>query len=167
MPKSEIKGRSLRGIAAGALALGSIAVATTIAYAAPREVTITVISLKAIDKADQFSKGDFYARATIDGEAQSTQPIKQSDTDKPGWKLSKKVKGGDVKVTLEVFDKDVAADDPIDINRVDNKRSLDFTVNTKSCRISGFSSGYSCGAVISRAGAEKKAAEIKFKVNVK
>lgn len=167
MLKSEIPGRSLRRLAAGVLALSSLAAAATVAYAATREVTITVLSLKAIDSADQFSKGDFYARATIDGDKQSTQPIKQSNIDKPGWKLSKKVKGGEVNVTLEILDKDVAADDPIDINRVDNKRSLDFTVNTKSCRISGFASGYSCGDVIVRTGGEKKAAEIKFRVDVK
>lgn len=159
-------GHPLRtGFAAAALALSALAAAPSAALAT--EVTVTVTKVRAIDKADEFSKGDFFARVTIDGEAQSTEPIKQQNVDKPDWKLSKKVKDGDVKVTLEILDKDVAQDDPIDINRVDNKRSLDFTVNTKSCRISGFSSGYKCGATITRTGKEKKAAEVSFKVNVK
>jgi hypothetical protein len=152
-------------LAAAALALSAFAAAPSAALAA--EVTVSVTKVSAIDKADEFSKGDFYARVTIDGETQSTQPIKQQNVDKPDWKISKKVKGGDVKVTLEILDKDVAQDDLIDINRVDNKRSLDFTVSTKSCRISGFSSSYKCGATITRAGKEKKAAEVSFKVNVK
>ena len=72
-----------------------------------------------------------------------------------------------VNVKLSVFDKDVSVDDPIDINRIDNKRDIDFTVNTKTCKVEGFSSTYKCGAKITRAGKEKKAAEVTFIVMVK
>jgi hypothetical protein len=40
-------------------------------------------------------------------------------------------------------------------------------VNTKTCRVLGFSSVYRCTSTISRAGKEKKAAEISFVVTVK
>ena len=62
--------------------------------------------------------------------------------------------------------KDIAADDPIDINRVDPKRSLDFVVNTRSCRLEGFSSPYRCGQRVVRAGGERKKAEMTFFVDV-
>lgn len=146
---------------------GALAITTPAALAAPQELTVTITGVKAIDKADEFSKGDFYARVTIDGQTQSTQPIKQQDVDKPNWKITQKVEPGIRKVKLEILDKDVSQDDPIDINRMDNKRSLEFEVNTRTCRILGFSSGYKCGATITRAGKEKKAAEISFKISVK
>ena len=57
--------------------------------------------------------------------------------------------------------------DLIDINRVANKRDLDFRVNTRTCSISGFAQGYSCRRTITRAGDEKKQAEISFKVDVR
>ena len=47
------------------------------------EITITVTHVKAIDKIDQFSKGDFYARATIGKDTQSTAVVKQQTETKP------------------------------------------------------------------------------------
>jgi hypothetical protein len=40
-------------------------------------------------------------------------------------------------------------------------------VNTRNCRIDGFSSRFKCGQKITRAGKEKKAAEVTFIVMVK
>jgi hypothetical protein len=155
--------------ALAALPLSTLALGTTATTAAAKdpEVIIKVTRLRALDQADAFSKGDFYAKVTINGEAVSTPPVKQEQSITPDWIVSKKVKAGVVKVNLAVFDKDVSVDDPIDINRVDNKRDLDFTVNTKTCKIEGFSSTYKCGAKITRAGKEKKDAEVTFIVTVK
>jgi hypothetical protein len=155
--------------ALAALPLSTLALGTTATTAAAKdpEVIIKVTRLRALDQADAFSKGDFYAKVTINGEAVSTPPVKQEQSITPDWIVSKKVKAGVVKVNLAVFDKDVSVDDPIDINRLDNKRDLDFTVNTKTCKIEGFSSTYKCGAKITRAGKEKKDAEVTFIVTVK
>lgn len=136
--------------------------------AATKEITITVTRVKPLDKADELSDGDFFARATIDGVASAIEkPTSGKGAFKPNWKLSHKVADGVIKVKLELIDKDVTADDPIDINKVANKRDLDFTVDTSSCKIEGFSQTYKCGSAIIRAGAEKKKAEITFTVSVK
>lgn len=146
-----------------ALALGTVmADAATAA-----EVTVNIARVKAIDPPDAFSKGDFYARVTIDGETQKTEVVKQSIDIKPNWKISKKVKSGVINVKVEILDKDVSQDDPIDINRVDGKRDLDFTVDTRSCRIEGFSEPYKCGKSITRVGKEKKSAGITMSVGAK
>ena len=152
-----------------ALPLATLALGTTATTAAAKdpEVIIKITRVRALDQADAFSKGDFYAKVNIGGETISTPPVKQEASITPNWVVSKKVKAGDVKVNIGVFDKDVSVDDPIDINRIDNKRDLDFTINTKTCKVQGFSSTYKCGATISRAGKEKKAAEITFIVTVK
>ena len=148
-------------------AFAALAPTETTAGATNREITVTVHRVKGLDAADALSKADFYARVTIDGDAQVTPRVRQEDENRPDWKISKRVDSGRHKVKLELFDKDVSVDDPIDINKVDNKRDLDFTVNTKSCRVEGFSSAYGCGARIKRAGTERKRAEITFSVNVR
>jgi hypothetical protein len=151
------------------LPLSTIALGTTATTAAAKdpEVIIKITRVRALDQADAFSKGDFYAKATIGGETVTSPTVKQETSITPDWVLSKKAKAGVVKVNLAVFDKDVSVDDPIDINRVDNKRDIDFTVNTKTCKIEGFSSSYKCGSKIVRAGKEKKEAEVTFIVTVK
>ena len=152
-----------------ALTLSTVALGgtATIAAAKDPEVIIKITRVRALDQPDAFSKGDFYAKATINGETIATKPVKQETSITPVWVISKKLKPGTVNVKLAVFDKDVSVDDPIDINRIDNKRDIDFTVNTKTCKIEGFSSTYKCGAKITRAGKEKKGAEITFIVMVK
>jgi hypothetical protein len=137
------------------------------AETASQELIITVKRVTLLDKVDELSKGDLYARVTIDGEIQSSPVVKGQNVFKPDWKLSKKVTRGDHNVKVELVDKDVTQDDNIDINRVDKKRDLEFSVNTKSCRIEGFSSSYKCGSSITRAGAEPKKADITFVVSVK
>jgi hypothetical protein len=149
--------------------LSTFALGTTATTAAAKdpEVIIKITRVRALDQADAFSKGDFYARVTINGETLKSPVVKQEASITPDWILSKKVKAGIVKVNLAVMDKDVSVDDPIDINRVDNKRDLDFTINTKTCKVEGFSSTYKCGQKITRAGKEKKEAEVTFIVMVK
>jgi hypothetical protein len=155
---------TVTALALSTLALGCTA---TIAAAKDPELIIKITRVRALDQPDAFSKGDFYAKATINGETITTPPVKQEMSITPDWILTRKVKPGIVNVKLAVFDKDMSVDDPIDINRIDNKRDLDFTVNTKTCKVEGFSSTYKCGAKITRAGKEKKAAEITFIVMVK
>lgn len=140
---------------------------TEIEAAGEHTVSVTINKVKALDKADVYSKGDFYARITIDGDIQKTEPVKQDAEITPNWKVSKKVRPGTVKVKVEILDKDVSQDDPIDINKVNAKRDLDFTVNTRSCKVEGFSSTYKCGRTISRAGKEPKSADVSFTVSVK
>jgi hypothetical protein len=147
-----------------ALVLGSTA---TSAAAKDPEVIIKVTNVRALDRADEFSDGDFFARVTINGEKLESPVVKQEGSIKPDWNLVKKVKAGVVKVKFEIIDKDLSVDDPIDINRVDSKRDLEFTVNTKTCRIDGFATKFKCGQKITRAGKEKKAAEVTFVVMVK
>jgi hypothetical protein len=155
--------------ALAALPLSTLALGTTATTAAAKdpEVIIKITRVRALDQADAFSKGDFYAKVNIGGETVSTPPVKQEASITPNWVVSRKVKAGVVKVNIGIFDKDVSVDDPIDINRINNKKDLDFTINTKTCRVEGFASTYRCGAKISRAGKEKKAAEITFIVTVK
>ncbi|AHB50265.1 hypothetical protein W911_12635 [Hyphomicrobium nitrativorans NL23] len=155
------------GFAAIAWAAAALQPTEAGAQAAKHEITVTVTRFKALDRADELSAGDFFARVTIDGASQQTAVISDKAEVKPDWKLSKEVKPGVHKVKLELIDKDVSVDDPIDINRLPNKRDLDFTVDTRSCKLDGFAQSYKCGATITRAGTERKKAEISFKVDVK
>lgn len=155
-------------VIAVAIALAASSIALAPAGAAAAEITVTITKFHALDRADDLSNGDFFGRVTIDGEAQITPTVSnQAEVSPSDWKISKTVSGGTVKVKLELIDKDVSVDDPIDINRVDKKRDLDFTVNTGSGAIEGFSETYRSGDTITRAGAEKKKASISFKVDVK
>ncbi len=149
------------------LPVSSLALGTTMAAAADPEVRVTITQVRALDQPDAFSKGDFYARVTINGETFNTAPVKQETSITPNWVVSRKVKAGTADVKVAILDKDVSVDDPIDVNRVDAKRDLDFSINTRNCKIDGFSSTYRCKQTISRAGKEKKAAEIYFTVDVK
>jgi hypothetical protein len=161
--------RALAGAGLAAMGLGLVATASIEAAAqGKQELTVTITKFHALDRADDLSQGDFFARVTIDGEAQSTGQISdQAEVSPKDWKISKSVSPGVHKVKLELMDKDVSVDDPIDVNRVDKKRDIDFAVDTKSCRVEGFSESYKCGATITRAGGEKKKASISFTVSVK
>lgn len=169
-----ISEKATRAFASAAAAVAAIACGTLAfqpteagAQAAKHEVTLTVTRFKALDKADELSAGDFFARVTIDGQKLTTSVISDRAEVRPDWKLSKSVSPGVHKMKLELIDKDVSIDDPIDINRLGNKRDLDFTIDTRSCVIKGFATDYKCGAMISRAGGERKMAEISFRVDVK
>jgi len=149
------------------LPVSTLALGTTMAAAADPEVLVTITQVRALDQPDAFSKGDFYAKVTINGETFKTAPVKQETSITPNWVVSSKVKAGTADVKVAILDKDVSVDDPIDVNRIDAKRDLDFSINTRNCKIDGFSSTYRCKQTISRAGKEKKAAEISFTVDVK
>ncbi len=169
--RTKVHGRNLMA-AVAALALPAILV-SGVALAQSKgkkdEITITITRIKALDRIDVGGGNpDFFARATIAGEAIKSPVVKQQTESKPDWKLTKVVPRGKTDIKLELLDKDVLnPDDLIDINRVDKKRLLEFTVDTSSCRVAGFSNGYRCGSKISRAGLEKKKAEIDFVVSVK
>jgi hypothetical protein len=70
-------------------------------------------------------------------------------------------------IKVELIDKDLSQDDVIDINRLPNRRVLEFTIDTHCCRIEGFASDYSCKSRINRTGKEAKAAEITFTVDAR
>lgn len=132
------------------------------------ELVITITSVRAIDKTDIFGKADFYAKVTIDGETTSTPVARQADSARPNWVVAKRVSRGKHDVRIQLLDKDPGKpDDVIDINRVANKRELDFQVDTSTCRISGFSSAYRCNTTIVREGTERKKAEIQFRVSTR
>jgi C2 domain len=152
-----------------ALSIGAALAASpnALAQASSRDVTVTITSVKAIDKLDVFSRADFYARVTINGQMQATQRVRQQNEIRPDWKITARVPSGRHNIKLEILDKDVTVDEPIDINKVANKRDLDFTIDTRSCRIGGFSSSYRCGNPITRAGTERKSAEVTFSVDSK
>ncbi len=171
----EIPSSKSRGRALGLVTLLAVpAFAGTVAFAQSKgpmdEVTITVLRVKALDKIDQGNpnkKADFFARASIGGTTVKSDVSKGNDDIKPNWKLKASVPRGKTNVKLEILDKDILTPaDAIDINRLNNKRDLDFTVDTANCRIEGFSGGYRCGTAISRAGAEKRRAAVTFRVDV-
>lgn len=135
--------------------------------ASAAEIVITVKKFHSLDKADELSSGDFFARMRIDGKAAFSPVLTGQEEFAPDWKLTLPAKKGDNKVNLSLIDKDVSVDDPIDINRVAKKRDLDFTVNTRTCKIEGFAETYKCGETITRVGTENKKASISFTVDVK
>ena len=148
-----------------ALAGASMAFASTGATAA--EIVITVTKFHAHDRADDLSSGDFFARMKINGKAAFSSIITGDKEFQPNWKLTLPATAGVNEVNLALIDKDVSVDDPIDINRLDKKRDLDFSVDTRTGKIEGFSRTYKSGETITRTGAEKKKAEISFVVTVK
>jgi len=156
-----------RNIGKGLLGIGLASTVLAPAAATAAEITITVTKFHALDRADELSSGDFFARMKIDGKEAFSPVLTGETVFTPNWKLTLPVKAGTHTVNLSLIDKDLTVDDPIDINRVTSKRDLDFTVNTRSCTISGFQQTYKCGQTIMRAGTETKKAEITFTVTVK
>jgi hypothetical protein len=159
-----------RAIAAAMMLALPFCFATAHSASAREEMVIVITKITALDAADTWIAGpdDFYARVTIDGQVFTTKIKRQRNHAEPNWRISKFVRSGTHNVKLEIYDKDVGkGDDKIDINRVDNKRDLDFTVNTRRCRIDGFSERYDCGDPIRREGYEHKKAAIEFYVDVR
>ena len=155
-----------------ALASAVFALLLAFAFLAPSqaqadEIVVTITHVKALDKFDVLSKADMLARVTIAGEATTTAFIKDQDDIRPNWIIRKNVSPGVHNVKVEILDKDVTKNELIDINRLDNKRDLDFQVNTRNCQITGFTQSYRCRSAIVRAGNEKKKAAITFRVEVK
>ena len=161
----------LLAIGCAPLAVGLTPVTPAFAGSPSHQIVLNVREVKALDKFDELSLGDIYARVTIAGTTQSTPILKQTASVgqvlKPDWQIVQNVGPGVHPVKVELIDKDLAQDDVIDINRLPNRRVLEFTIDTRGCRIEGFASPYHCKAPISRAGKEAKAGEIRFTVDAK
>ena len=138
------------------MALFALASPLTAKVAMADEIDIVITHVKALDAFDDLSKGDTFARVTIGKDVQTTPVIEQEADIKPDWKVVHKVKPGKHDVKVEIFDKDVSVDDPIDINKVANRRPLEFTVDTRSCRIDGLLAELLNAATSSRAPAKRK-----------
>lgn len=159
---------------APAAALGTLALALAAAVATPgaeaarpHEVMIKITHIKALDAIDNFSKGDFYARATIDSDVHTTPVMKQQAEVRPDWVITQKVAPGKHDLKLQIFDKDVSADDAVDVNPLANNRVLEATIDTRRCRISGYGKTYRCGSIVTVVGHEKKSAAVTFIVDVR
>jgi hypothetical protein len=163
LDKQIATGRAL--VASLAMTLLALPLVAAPAHADP-EISVSITRVKALDKVDELSGADIFARVTIDGAAETTKIVKQ-ESFSPDWVVKKTVKPGKHDIRIELIDKDLADDDPIDINKLANRRMLEFSVDTKSCRIEGFTKTFKCGNKIVRAGGENKRAEITFNVKVK
>lgn len=155
--------RNLRGVSV--LLLGLVPPVTVASQSVADEITVNISLLRSIDRIDALSAPDLYARVTIAGEAFQTEVSRNRSATNPNWTVSKRVEPGVHDIKIEILDKDVTKNEPVDINRIENKRDLDFTINTKSCTISGFADPFRCGSEIKREGLEVKKAEISFTVN--
>lgn len=154
-------------------ALGLAALAATVmplaaASAVAQEIVVRIEHVRALDVIDAASPADFAARVTIGNQTFTLGPVKDQNEIRPqDWVVRHRVTGGEHPIKLEVFDKDVTLNDPVDINRIEGKRHLDFAVNTNTCVVSGFAQPYRCGSRIVRAGTERKKAEVTFRVEVR
>ncbi|MBY0226253.1 MAG: hypothetical protein K2Q28_10650 [Hyphomicrobium sp.] len=134
-------------------------------------ITVKIDQIRPLDKFDELSRGDLFARVTIAGETTTTPVKKQTSargvTINTDWVIRRDVAPGAHPIKIELIDKDLSEDDIIDINRLDNRRVLEFTVDTQKCRVEGFATTYRCKSRINRSGREKKAAEVFFTIDVK
>lgn len=171
MPIFGVGGSALR-----ARKVAGVMLATLLAGAAQAavadEIMIVIEKIEALDRIDPGGgQADFFARVTIAGETFRTPTIRKSDVVQPNWVITKRVRPGTHKVKLEILDKDVLSkDDAIDINRLDGKRDLDFRVRTRNCVVLDFAEPYRCGprgVTITRAGREKKSAQVRFRVSMR
>ena len=137
------------------------------AYLGP-EIVITITRVRALTKEDFFSQADFFAQLTIAGGPPiNTAVVKNRDDAQPNWVVRQRVSPGTHAVKLAIFDKDLTRNELIDINaKTPGKRDLDFRVDTRNCRVQGFTNGYQCREQIVRAGTGKKRAEVTFTVDV-
>jgi hypothetical protein len=156
--------RGLTALAAAGLLATSMPV-----MAQAAEVTVRITHVKALDVIDAASPADFLAIVSVGGEKPCATPIvKDKNEIRPtDWVCTFKVPAGVHDVKVRLADKDIAVNDPVDINRLPNKRDLDFKINTQNCVISGFAQIYTCGAAITRSGDERKKALITFVVTAR
>lgn len=152
--------------------LAGVLLAATIGGAAlpavADEVIIRIERVRALDRIDPTSSPDFFAQVTIGGQVFKTVRIKNAVDIRPNWVIRADVPSGVTPVNISILDNNILKkDELIDVNRVDNKRDLDFRVNTRSCQILDFSQSYRCRDRIVRGGSEKKAAELTFRVEVR
>ena len=132
------------------------------------EIIIHIDRVRALDRIDPTTSPDFFAQLTVGGQVFKTQRIKNAVEIRPSWVITATVPRGVTPVNFAILDNNVLKkDELIDVNRLDNKRDLDFRVDTRSCQILDFSQSYRCRDRITRGGAEKKAAEVTFRVEVR
>jgi hypothetical protein len=153
------------------LLIAAMGATATSNAASTHNISVRIYQVRPIDKFDELSRGDLFARVTIAGET-TTTPVKKQTTSRgkiinTDWVIKRDVAPGMHPIKIELIDKDVSEDDIIDINRLDNRRVLEFTVDTQRCRVEGFATTYKCKSRIARTGREKKAAEIYFTIDVK
>jgi hypothetical protein len=153
------------------LLIAATGVTTTVNAASTHSISVSIDQVRPLDKFDELSRGDLFARVTIAGET-TTTPVKKQTTSRgkiinTDWVIKRDVAPGKHPVKIELIDKDLSEDDIIDINRLDNRRILEFTVDTQRCRVDGFATTYKCKSRITRAGREEKAAEVFFRIDVK
>ena len=154
---------------AGVVAVPLIAGA---APAAADEVIVRVEHLRALDKIDLPTAGqaDFYAQVTINGRTVKSKFIRRADEIRPDWVMVVPVRHrhGPARVKLEILDHNVLTKPTlVDVNRLPDKRDLDFEVDTRRCTVTGFAQTYKCGDPIKRAGDERRRAQITFTVDVR
>ena len=165
-----IDGAYLRSVAcAGAMILPlAVGVAATPASAA--RLVVRDDHVVALDKIDLPTAGraDFYAQVTVGRRTVKSKFVRNADDVRPNWVMVVPVRREKVSVKLEILDRNVLRKaTQVDINRLPNKRDLDFEVDTRRCVITGFAETYKCGATIRRAGDERRRAEITFTVDVR
>ncbi len=168
----------LKANASRLLAIGCAPLAVGLALGTPawacsptHQIVLNVQEVKALDKYDELSLGDIYARVAIAGTTQSTPILKQTaavgQVLKPDWQIIQNVGPAAASGQSRIDRQDLSQDDVIDINRLPSRRVLEFTIDTRRCRIEGFASDYTCKSPINRVGKEAKAAEITFMVDAK
>ncbi|MEZ5855548.1 MAG: hypothetical protein R3D67_12710 [Hyphomicrobiaceae bacterium] len=157
----------------GLPALFATAASLAIVGAAPAaadQITVVIERVTALDRIDPLGQADFLARVTIAGEVFQTKRERRHDDLVPtNWVFTKDVAPGTHSVKIEIYDKDILTrDDQVDINRVDPKRDLDFSVNTRRrpCRLPDFAGSPRCGLTIVREGGERRRARLSFRVEV-
>lgn len=160
-----MSGKGLKSALAAAALLGALpAVATT---ASADEIRITIERVNGIGPGDLWSRSDFFARVTIGGVTTTTDVVRNRNDARPNWIIVRDVRRGTHDVKIEVLDRDVTKQEPIDITRTTGKKDLDFKVSTRPCRVIGFAGSPRCGQSITRGGNEGKSAEITFKVEAR
>lgn len=170
-PKVAIFRSAMRRAGSAALIAAGLSAGVACAPSAMADqVTVVIERVTALDRIDPLGQADFLARVTIAGETFTTKRERRHDDLVPtNWSFTKTVAPGRHDVKIEIFDKDVLSrDDQVDINRVDPKRDLDFSVNTRSrpCRLPDFAGSPRCGSTIVREGGERKRARLSFRVEV-
>ncbi|MGE0766225.1 MAG: hypothetical protein AB7L90_07145 [Hyphomicrobiaceae bacterium] len=158
----------LRSVSCAAVAVPLIAGAAR--SAAADDIVVTVEHVRALDKIDLPTAGqaDFYAQITVDGKTVKSKFIRRADEIRPDWVMVVPVGRGRYQVKLEILDHNVLTKPTlVDINRLPDKRDLDFEVDTRRCIVTGFAETYKCGRAIRRAGDERRKAQVTFRVDVR
>ncbi len=128
--------------------IGGLCALLTVPYAGGqtgRTVTVTIVRVAQkdnLDKMDQLGsdKADFYSLVQI-GQGPLIKSKNMSDDDgRPNWKFTGSSNGRYVGIRIKLNDDDGGVeeqDDFVDINPKNGKKDLNFTLDTRTGRISG------------------------------